>query len=121
MNDPLRAENLDAKQRAEENKRKIEKSLADRRVADIKHICSTPQGRRFIWELFFNDCGIYGSIFVPGAPDITAFNEGKRAVGMRVLYRLNLADKSIMQQLLLEHWSEEVSNQSAKDKILGEA
>ena len=49
MNDPLRAENLDAKQRAEENKRKIEKSLADRRVADIKHICSTPQGRRFIW------------------------------------------------------------------------
>jgi hypothetical protein len=116
--DPLAYQDPQAIVRLDEFKELIRDTISDRVIEDIKVVCSTSQGRRLVWELL-DFCGVYGCSFVPGMSGITEFNEGKRSVGVRLLNRVNAADKSMIQKILLEHWSEAQSNKAQKYKILG--
>lgn len=119
MTGPLDYQDPQAINRLEEFKQQIRDKVSDRVIEDIKAVCSTANGRRFIWD-FLDFCGVYGCSFVPGIPGMTEFNEGKRAVGNRLLNRINTSDKSLLQKILLEHWSEAQGNESQKEKILRE-
>jgi hypothetical protein len=119
-NDPTGLRDMQVREEVVEFGKKISDIKAERKIEDIKFICASPQGRRFIWDVIVNMGGVYGSSFVAGSIDITAYNEGRRAIGLKILARLNEADKSLLQKMTLEHWSEEVSNQNAKNKILEE-
>lgn len=115
---PLSYQDPAAIERVEKFKAQIQETVANREIDDIKTVCSTPQGRRFVWNLLFKLCNIYSCSFVPGANGVTEFNEGKRSIGMMLLHSINQADRGLMQKISLEHFAEEQSNKSVKQKIL---
>lgn len=54
---------------------------------DLVSVMNTPEGRRFVWQLIGN-AGVFQQSFVADAT-ATAFNEGRRSVGLALLARLN--------------------------------
>ena len=66
-------------------RRKTEAGRRDKRLdATLEGILSLPQGREWIWDLL-GFCRVYHQSFVQGEPDSTAFNEGRRSVGNKLL------------------------------------
>lgn len=59
------------------------KMRKDNELDDLKLILNTEHGRRFIWR-YLSDCGIFRSSYVT-EPHDTAYNEGRRAVGLKLL------------------------------------
>lgn len=70
---------MKAKERREKDE--LARQQAD---ADLAALMSTATGRRFMWWLLDGVCGINSGSFV-GDSHATAYNEGMRAVGIRVL------------------------------------
>lgn len=65
--------------------RQTQAGRRDKRLdATLEGILSLPQGREWIWELL-GFCRVYHQSFVQGEPDSTAFNEGRRSVGNKLL------------------------------------
>lgn len=56
----------------------------EQEIADLRAVMSTAEGRRFIWKML-GDAGVFSPTFIAGAPDVSAFNEGARNVGLRLL------------------------------------
>lgn len=56
----------------------------EQQIIDLKAVMATASGRRFIWRQL-KVAGIHDSSFVGGAPDITAFKEGARNLGLMLL------------------------------------
>jgi hypothetical protein len=56
----------------------------EQKIDDLKAVMGAPEGRRFVWRLL-REAGIYNSSFVGGSPDITAFKEGARNLGLTLL------------------------------------
>jgi hypothetical protein len=56
----------------------------EQEISDMKAVMATVEGRRFIWRQL-KAAGIYDTSFVGGAPDITAFKEGARNLGLMLL------------------------------------
>lgn len=63
--------------------------VREQRLADMAMLLSTRPGRRFVWSLMA-DCGIFRSSF-DNSGSVTAFNEGRREIGLRVLADVNEA------------------------------
>lgn len=53
-------------------------------VADIRWLMSEKQGRRVVWRLLA-DAGIFSASFVARDASLTAFNEGRRNYGTKLL------------------------------------
>lgn len=64
--------------------KKAEKAAADR-LLDIDYILKEPRGRRWLFDLVYGSCHADLPSHVPADADTTAFNEGGRAVGLKVL------------------------------------
>lgn len=64
--------------------RAVEKQQEDAEQ-DLRYILKEPRGRRWLYELIFSTCHVELPSFVPGDEQTTAFNEGGRAVGQRIL------------------------------------
>ncbi|OHD24864.1 MAG: hypothetical protein A2Y38_16135 [Spirochaetes bacterium GWB1_59_5] len=56
----------------------------EERFKDLQSVMSTMEGRRFIWRQL-GETGVFRTSFVAGAADTTAFNEGSRNYGLRLL------------------------------------
>jgi hypothetical protein len=54
------------------------------RKTSIELLMSTVMGRRFVWDEL-SDANVFAQTFIQGSPDGTAFMEGKRAAGNRLL------------------------------------
>jgi hypothetical protein len=69
-----------------ERKRDRSKRDAITRETVIKSLMSHPDGRRYIW-LELEEAKVFQQTLVlgPGGPEATAFNEGKRSGGLRLL------------------------------------
>lgn len=66
-------------------RRKTEAGRRDKRLdATLQGIMSVQHGREWIWDLL-GFCRVYHQSFVQGEPDSTAFNEGRRSVGNKLL------------------------------------
>lgn len=70
----------DRRRIARENRARM---LRESEKADVRWLMSTRRGRRIIWRIL-NDSNVFLLSFTPDAMQ-TAFNEGRKAYGLRVL------------------------------------
>jgi hypothetical protein len=76
----------DAKQ-VKERRDKAKKDALLRETG-LKTLMGTSEGRMWMWWLL-GMCGVYHLSFVPGNGDQTAFNEGARNIGLRLLAEIH--------------------------------
>lgn len=87
-------------ERINRNKRVQQKRDLATRETVIRALMGQKDGRRFVW-LELEEASVFSQTFVPGQPEITAFQEGKRSIGLRLLgevTRLTPADYMRMTQ-----------------------
>lgn len=76
----------DREELTEARKAKVDQATSNAKN-DLLTVLATENGRRFVYDLLA-DAGVFRSSFVPGDPHGTAFNEGQRNYGVRLLSRL---------------------------------
>ena len=58
-------------------------------------------GQRFVWDVLDRVCGTFGCSYVTGDAQATAFNEGRRSIGVQLMTELQaLAPQSYVAMLL---------------------
>lgn len=65
---------------------------------DIRWVLSNPKGRRLVWWVL-SLCGVFRASFVPKDSNQTAFNEGRRDVGLRLLLEIGSANPKAYSQM----------------------
>ncbi|WP_422096886.1 endopeptidase [Variovorax sp.] len=71
-------------QAARDEAKKRQAQAARDEIDELLWLMSDPRGRRFMWRRL-TDAGVYQSSFVPGDFSLTAFNEGRRNTGLRLI------------------------------------
>ena len=56
-------------------------------VDELLWLMSDPRGRRFVWRLL-QGFGVYQLSYVPGDPAHSAFNEGRRNEGLKLMSQI---------------------------------
>jgi len=59
---------------------------------DLKAVMGTQQGRRVMWRLLHNGAGLYEPSFT-GEGLSSAYNEGRRSVGLKLMLELQRVDE----------------------------
>lgn len=83
-----------------------------RELNDISKVLDIVEGRRLIWRLL-SETGVYRSSFTQDSLQ-TAFNEGRRDIGLVILTDMNLAKPGAFAQLQREAISE-ANSKNAKN------
>lgn len=65
----------------------VKREALAQEIADFKWLMSQPQGQRFAWRLL-EKAGVYHTTF-NSSGSITAFNEGKRAMGLWLVAQIH--------------------------------
>lgn len=63
----------------------------DQRSADVRAVMDTGAGKRLLWGVIEQDCNGFGGSFVAGHADISAFNEGRRSIGVDLMLEIQTA------------------------------
>jgi hypothetical protein len=79
-----------------------EKDAEERAKRDLGVVMSTPEGRRFIWSLI-EDADTWGPSFAGESSHSTSYNEGRRAVGLALLFRCQRDATGLYVTALQEH------------------
>lgn len=116
FDDDVLLEPEEVKRRAEE-KKKSEHERA-RWLDDIRWVISKPQGRRFIWWVL-SQCGFFRASYVAKDSLQTAFNEGRRDIGLAILIDLNEANPTVYAQMQAEYFGEKRKEKN-KEKVKNE-
>lgn len=90
-----------------------QRRVRQKEIEDVKKILKTPEGRRYFWRLL-SKCGMFRTSFTPNS-NLTAFNEGKRDIGLDTLIEISEADGSAFAQMQNEHVSALKSKKEARD------
>jgi hypothetical protein len=77
-------------------KQSLEEAIS--RQEDFRATFETPQGRRCLKHLM-KISGVFSTTHVPGDPYASAFNEGQRAIIMKMVRFMNRDTTSIIQQI----------------------
>ena len=77
----LLAEKREARQRTKAQEGEFARKTA------LRELMSTAHGRRFVWD-WLESCHLFSISYVPGSFDATAFKEGERNAGQRILLDL---------------------------------
>lgn len=64
---------------------------AEQGLDDWRWLLADRRGRRIVWAML-EEAGIFRSAFDPDRPQVTAFNEGQRNAGLRILNAVMQAD-----------------------------
>jgi hypothetical protein len=80
--------NAASKSQVKESDHKIRRGR-EREVADICHVLSSVEGRRFVWR-YLETCKVFQSSW-DHSGSVMSFNEGQRNVGLRLLADINEA------------------------------
>lgn len=83
------------------------RSKREKELNDLNNVLSSASGRRFIWRLLAQ-CGIFRRTWVQGEPDTTAFNEGLRDIGLKLLEDIEIARPGSYAQMHNEYMSSEL-------------
>jgi len=86
----------------------------DRDISDLQMVLKAPQGRRLILRIL-SEAGIVKASFTLNSMQ-TAFNEGKRDIGVWLLKDLDEAEPMAFSQMLREHYSELKSKKANKEE-----
>jgi hypothetical protein len=76
----------------------------DREIDDLKTVLKKPEGRRFVYKVL-SECGVFKASFSLNSMQ-TAFQEGRRDIGILLLKMLDEAEPQAYSQMLTEHFSE---------------
>lgn len=79
--------------------RDSERRRANRQSDDIHFLMKHPQGQRFIWRVLA-ECGV-AKLSFNHSGSITAFNEGARDVGHKVISMLSEAEPTYYPKLMI--------------------
>src|SRR3990172_11340064 len=71
--------------------RQADKLALDRERDDLTQVLSTLQGRRFVWKIL-SDCGVFRLSYQFGDAQNTAFNEGRRGIGLALMVAIQGLD-----------------------------
>lgn len=83
------------------------------RRTDYRMVFGTEAGQRVLADIL-RLCAISQTTFVPGAPDLSAFNEGRRRVALEVI-ELITADPNALLRLMQTGETGELFDDSAMD------
>lgn len=84
-------------------RKRKDRRIRERELADIKAIMSAVEGRRYMWKLL-DRAGIYRSSFTGNST--TFFNEGQRNLGLSVLADINESCPELYLTMLEENRKE---------------
>lgn len=93
----------------------------DRENSDARHQLKSPEGRRQYWKDLVV-CGIFRTSMAFDAkgqydPYVTAFNEGRRSIGLEKLDTLMTAKPDAFYQMQQEHLSEKKMEESQEEEL----
>lgn len=94
---------FDASDEAKVNNRK--RQLANEKIGDdefIRNALKTRIGRNFFWR-WLELCHIFEMSWIPGQMDSTAFREGERSIGNRILADLTRISPGDYIEMMKEH------------------
>lgn len=94
--------------------RKEQEKLRNREVDDLQKVLKNPEGRRFVWRVL-SEAGIFKASFSLNSMQ-TAFNEGKRDIGIWLMGDVDRAEPGAYAQMQREHYSELKSKQSKQEE-----
>lgn len=85
-------------------------------VADLQAVMNTPAGRRLLWRLIEGTSGAFGLSHAGESTHETAFNEGRRAVGLELMADVQREAPTLYVQMLAEEFDERrVDNQLRRE------
>jgi len=88
-----------------EARREREALLRHQREADLREAMSTPGGRRYLWRVWFDVCGVMGDPGVYTVVDserITERNLGRAAVGRELILDAQRIAPELYEQMVVE-------------------
>ena len=77
------------------------------REKDLVFIVAQPRGRRWLHEVIYQMCHLDSLSHVPGDTHSTAFNEGARSVGQRILSEIRVQHHDAFIKMMEENRSDE--------------
>lgn len=81
-----------------EEQKKEEARLQSRLEDDVRWVLSSPKGQRVFWWIW-SLCNTFGASYVQKDSTHTAFNEGKRDVGLRLMLLIGRINPKILSQI----------------------
>jgi len=81
----------------------------------MREVLATPAGARVLWRIL-GQAGIFDMSFVPGLPESTAFNEGRRSVGNWLWNEVSEADVGRLFQIMKERIEPETKSGDSEDE-----
>ncbi len=92
---------------SDEQQVKKAQALQEDKDRDLMFVLKEERGRRFLYEIIFNDCHMMANSHVPASSDSSAYNEGARQVGIALFNRCKEASKSHTLTMLEENHFDE--------------
>ena len=92
---------------SDEQQVKKAQALQEDKDRDLMFVLIDERGRRFLYEIIFNDCNMMANSHVPASSDSSAYNEGARQVGIALFNRCKEASKSHTLTMLEENHFDE--------------
>lgn len=105
---------MDDKKKQIETPEERAKRKRERDLADIRKVISTPEGRRFYWQVL-SESGLFREPFDRDCNDQTNYNLGRMAVGRVFYYDLIAAKPEALQQI-----QREIDSELTSEKIIDE-
>lgn len=92
-----------------------ERLRRQRELADLATVLSTKQGRRRTWAQL-QQTGVFRQSFIPGEPsEVTAFNEGRRSIGLALMADVHALDPELYLTMAKEAKEDEQKQQPEPD------
>lgn len=87
-----------------------------RELDDLRAVLATPEGRRLLWR-HLAEAGVFRLSFAHGEADTTAFNEGRRSVGLALMADIHALEPSYYLTMATEAAAHEATDEPpAEDK-----
>ena len=102
--------NIDAQNK--EAQKEYEKRRV-REIDDLQKVLKSPEGRRFVWRVL-SEAGVFKASFSLNSMQ-TAFNEGRRDIGIWLIKDIDRAEPNAYAQMQREYYSELKSKQAKEE------
>ena len=76
-----------------------EQLTRQRELDDLKAVCATPAGRRFVFQQL-QESGVFALVFDAANAQMNAFYEGRRSMGITLFANLNELDSMLYPQMV---------------------
>ena len=91
-----------------------EQLTRQRELDDLKAVCATPAGRRFVFQQL-QESGVFALVFDAANAQMNAFYEGRRSIGVALLANLNELDPMLYPQMVKDAQRGESHLKSVED------